>query len=375
SGENWLYQLLPTPTGTPYGYGVGTVAPSGWLWQSLGASAPVLPYRVAEIKKIATIGVISWIHPTVQWIQVEVQSSAGAVMKGYLNLTDPADGSTVLDVAGSCTSGSSNVPTPEVTMPVAPTSTSGIVMPTMYSIFGGLNNVGTGTPSPAPKIAPAVMGSCFMHDGSTGGTPCAPNTGFSTIDLVPRNVELCLDAKVNGSLGQCDPDATLVPNGIPLYSPVSGCMFYTAGNHLVIEFSPTGDSYLDNCQSSLISHSGDRFQVTFTHLKSTYTTQAWQSVQAGQLIGFFCNKNEWTNSHTLCRGPVSLDPTAPQHLAVHLFKSKTGYISDPLLELPNDVRAFFSRPHCMFDVWKYTHGASTPSLQTPPSNQNLSACP
>jgi hypothetical protein len=196
--------------------------------------------------------------------------------------------------------------------------------------------------------------------------------------IIPRNIELCIDARSAGSIDDCDPNLTSAPNGIPIYSPVKGCMFFTAGKNLVIEFSPTGDTYLDNCSSgSIIGRTLDRFQVTFTHLKATYTTQAWTKVEAGQLVGHMCLESEWNNLHPYCPGPAGLDPLVPQHLAVHLFKARTGYISDPLIELPLDVRAFLSRPHCLFDTWKYTNGG-TPSVQTPPSsppNQKLAACP
>ncbi|MBX3065967.1 MAG: hypothetical protein KF726_23515 [Anaerolineae bacterium] len=337
----------------------------------MGANAPVLPYVVADIRKIATIGVIPWIHPTVQWIQVEVQSSAGAVMKGYLNLTDPADGSTVLDVSGSCTSGSGNVPIPEVTMPTAPPATA--VMPTMYSIFGGLNNVGTGTPTPAPKIAPAVMGSCLLHDGSV--LPCGSSSSHSTIDLVPRNIELCTDARDINRLDECDPDLGQIPSGIPIYSPVKGCIFYTAGLNIVIEFSPTNDPYLEGCDRSTLWDEDVRYQISITHLVPAYTTMAWRSIEAGTLIGRLCTNDEWVEyagSHP-CKGPVNLDTDAPPHLAFHLFMAGPDADSVRVAELPNDVRGFLARPNCFFDRWKSTNG-STPMLQTPTPGQPLFAC-
>jgi hypothetical protein len=359
-GANWIMEM---PAGTPYSI-VTPLPTRPWLWQSYLQPNQPQPNQITiqSIVQVADIGVIPWIHPTMRWIQVKITGLGfTGPLYGYMNKTD-ANGAPVLDVEASCNT-APNLPTPEIPMPTAPPSS--LVMPTMASIFGG-------TPGP---IAPAVMGGCFLHDGST--LPCGPNTSWSTIDLIPRNIELCIDTRDGTRLGQCDPDTTQAPNGIPVFSPVAGCMFYTAGKNFVIEFSPTGQAYLNSCNgSTILAYQGSRYQVSLTHLKpfNPSLLQQWYPVSAGELIGYLCRKTEWSNSNLQCKGPASLDPLAPQHLAVHLFEAKTGYITDVKNELPGDIRRFLAKPYCFFDRWKQSNG-STPQLQTPNAGQDLYACP
>jgi hypothetical protein len=182
------------------------------------------------------------------------------------------------------------------------------------------------------------MGGCGLH-----ATTCNSGAG-TTLDITPRNIELCIDGRPISRLPECDPGATASINRVPVYSPVTGCATYdSAAFTLIINF--------DNVGCSRASQPNDRV-VTLTHLipSGSFPTT---SVNAGQLVGYLCRDSE----KSTCGIDGSPSSGVPTHLA---FKLR---YQDPNLSLANltfhtEVVGFLAKPNCNHDDWVFSQGAN-----------------
>src|SRR5690606_846881 len=208
---------------------------------------------------------------------------------------------------------------------------------------------------------PAVMGACELHTGSVN--PCAPDTTGATIDLIPRNTELCIDTA--DDLDTCDPGTGANPQEIPIYSPADGCAIIDSTGYTVqINIDKVDCSQPQNVL-------GDK-EIVLTHLQpnpaplqsgSALSTGAYVQINAGELVGYLCTNDD---AGTTC----GVFGGAPTHLAFQLRSYQGSFFQQER----DDVLGFLAIPRCLYDDWE-----SDPQnpLATPQRliNSPVRACP
>lgn len=230
--------------------------------------------------------------------------------------------------------------------------------------------------SPFSPLPPAVMGSFSLHVGTSGGTS-GEVTG-ATIDLVPNNIELCIDTEqVDDNL------CTDTTSPIPFFNPIDGESYvpiFTDGTIRTIQIKipesgmlsidTNGDQQIDR-QVSL-----ERY-VSITHLNPE--TLNLTNLAAGAQIGEMCNGTA-QQVETDC----DLRPDAPNHVAVELRVREVD--SENTIELyiyltrnlaidedqaadivEREILGLLAHPLCLFDQWMPNVNEiarATPSLGT-----------
>jgi len=253
-------------------------------------------------------------------------------------------------------------PTPDAGMPVA-TLVDFASYPPVFPIFG--------TEQP-----PAVMGVCGIHVG----TNCNNSNG-STIDIVPRNLEFCIDSRpANGNQGrlvECDPawnaltrQVNPAPTAVPIYVVREACVGYSqvgsGVKNVLIRLTGTqgaNPQFPGQLPCSRYPQNGD-LQIVLTHLvlDNTFVTLPDQNhfpilVQANTRIGFMCLSSE---AVTPC-GVNTAD--TPTHLAFQLqkYSGSSGWI-----QAPQDVLGYLAKMGCLYDDWASTNLSGSPQKQLSP---------
>jgi hypothetical protein len=284
---------------------------------------------------------VPWDLPDAFWLQVRVPMVTNGVAAEVWAWTTTHEVLT----AGNCAL--VNAPRPDAGMPSASSGTFNQI--DQSAIFGAM--------------PPAVVGDCKLHRGLCfiPTPPVLPGT----LDIVPRNIEMCIDSRNSNPnspqdrLHECDPRNLNL--GIEVHSPVSGCMIYDPPSEtLVIEYIPdnhVAPGYLDGCKLTDILNEPltRRYQIAFTHLNelnlASGKPSGWIAVSRGQLLGRLCTRFEWlqtanTDSRLCAAGSVGLIAAAPQHLAVDL-RIVAAYNGAGLA----NMQGFIARPYCIYDDW------------------------
>jgi hypothetical protein len=344
--ESWLVEIPTAYTYLSNFVVSGAALPNRpWLWVN-GNVPPSL--TIHSIRAIASAGIISWIDPDVDWLQVVLGTNIGN-LTGYLTRTD-ASGNQILSFF-SCNLGALPTPTPDPGMPSS-TLSQFANFPPQSHVFDG-------------NQPPSVMGACGQHVGSQN--PCSPDLNGSTIDIVPRNHELCIDTVASWRIAQCDSDydssANPNPVRIPVYAPQGGCATFdnTFGNSQVVIrlFRPSGSGNQAECNTPI--QNGDLL-IVLTHITNSpiLSSPNRQPISANTFVGYLClNKNG--EAYNIC---AVYAPTVPTHLAFQLQAFSGSY-----RQAPNDIVGYLARQGCLYDNWKYNQG--NPQVQDSP----IIACP
>lgn len=300
-----------------------------WLWS--GGSVPS-SVTISSIQAIAYVGAIDWVDPDVDWIQVQMTTGIGN-LKGYMERTD-VNGNAKLSLA-PCNLGALPIPTPDP-LPTATLDAFAGVSP-ILSVFDGLQS-------------PATMGSFGLYLGTNPSQPGA------TLDIVPRNMELCIDTTGTNQLGLCD-----TATEPPVYSPVNGCAIDTGTSDNTVEINI--DLYIRDSTCTSGQASGD-LQVVITHIviDSSIPTTNRVPVTAGDPLGYLCDA---ATALSVCGVATSATPT---HVA---FQLRTLLFPGPSIQEINDVIPFLgiSEPYCVYDEWEYSPGSPAPQ------NAPVHGCP
>jgi hypothetical protein len=325
--ENWLFEVPAS-----YLYSQDTEITSGaalpdrdWLWQGGMTPGTII---ISRIQAIARVGAIGWVDPDVDWIQVEVVTGSGTVT-GYIERTN-ISGATVTSLF-NCSLGNLPAPTPDPGLPVVSLDAFAGVSP-IVPLFDGLQS-------------PATMGTFGLHIGTN------PTQLGATLDIVPRNMELCIDTTATNQLVLCN---TLAEP--PVYSPVNGCAINTGTPDSTVEINI--DLYIRDSSCTSGQASGD-LQVVITHIDidSSIVTTNRIPVLAGDLLGRLCGS---TTAQSVCGVATSITPT---HVA---FQLRTLSFSGPSIQEINDVIPFLGVPvpNCAYDEWAYS--PNNPTVQSNP---------
>jgi hypothetical protein len=283
------------------------------LWKA----AAVTTGDSITLNVIAYLGVIAWVDAAAEWYQVQVLKNGNILLlTAYVGL---AGGN-----GTACASASTfPFPTPDPGLPVLP--------PPAFASGVSLSNV-------FPKQPPAYMGVCGLHDGPNCFSP------GSTFDVVPRNVEYCIDARSINLSSECD-QASLGP--IPVLAPAAGKITIYADKTLAID--------IDN-GTVLPGNPGSR-EITFVHLDQTrFLVANGAQVVAGTQLGFLCPNGNQEYKASNC----NIASQVPTHLAISLrFKSPSGGFVQ--IANSNDMLGVLGRPttppQCLYNDWVNALGA------------------
>jgi len=329
-----------------------------WLWlpntsPSVGqpGTVPTIGWGASEI--IAYAGVIPWVDSTIKWVQVALPLTYSG---GSTTLYVFIDGRTILT---DCSYESLNL-IPNGGLPhIAPATFAAPVIaggptPVYYSPFGRGANLTT-TPVAFNQLPPAHMGSYGLHYGPTPPTP------GTTLDVVPVNIELCIDT--DSTQANCNPSQGGVR--IPIYAPVSGCAVYDSASHtIIINIDQVASSGQPDCGQTRLNN--DR-EVILTHLRDSIVgNQAFLEVRAGQPIANLCRSDE-LNTCGIAAG-------VPTHLAFQLNMRGANPVPFGGLgssqQVYQEVLGTLARQFCLYDGWYLNLGA-TPATPVSP----FYACP
>jgi len=338
--ENWLFEL---PTGT-LPLPISNIPNRPWLWPT---PMPTTSLQITNINLIARVAPITWVDPNVQWYQAVltgvVDGTTPQSWTGYIQQTNTA--ATPM-WSSFCTSPTAlGTPMRATSMPPAPALATFASVPPIAILFDG-------------NQPPAVMGNCGIHFPTCGVDPDG-----STIDVVPRNIELCIDTR-SLPVANCDPgysvtpDPSLNPNPtqVPVFAPRGGCASYIAAQNTLQIRLDVASSQAD-CTNFTVAN-GNRL-IALTHVTNFLNLQPGQRlfILAGVRVGDLCpNANA-----TVC----GVLPNASTHLAFQLQVAQgSGYASPP-----GEVLPYLAFSKCLYDDWAYRQ--NTPQPQSMP----IRACP
>jgi hypothetical protein len=276
---------------------------------------------IITLNVIGYIGVIPWVSPTAAWYQVQLIQNGNVLLgTAYVGL----DGGN-----GAACSGASAFPppAPDPNMPTVPTPAF-VSNTSLSNIFG--------------QQAPSYMGNCGFH-----GTVCT--TQGSTFDVVPRNVEYCIDTRSDTFASQCDEAS----NGqqIPVYVPVAGTLIIYPDGTTAID--------IDNGQT-VFGNPGPR-EIVLVHLDGSQRPAGIVNnalVSAGTLVGYLCSN---ATSAKLVNCNIS-SITTSTHLAISL-RYRVSTTGGTVFQQPSEVRdTLYMLAHalplqCSYDDWLDQHGS------------------
>lgn len=329
--NNWLFEM--TPGLLPRA--ASNLPNRPWLWNPYGKPASL---TVASMDILASAGVIPWVSSTIEWYQVRINNQ-------YVVYVDKAS------LGLQCTL--TTLPIPLRDSPPPPVSTL-VIFASVSPIVSVFRN----------NLSPATMGTCGLHFGTS--LDCSQPG--ATLDIVPRNLELCIDTANNRSL--CN------NSDVPVYSPVNACGILfddpfdnpDSGKSIILNI----DRLIRDasCQNdSIPDATGDRY-ITITHLipnpgslssGEVLSTSNWVKVITSDMIGNLCKD---INAVSLCK----VRPGAPTHLAFQLTSRNANGTSKQEI---TDVLGFLAKPDCLYDNWKFDPG--NPTVQ--PLANRFYSCP
>jgi len=351
-----------------------------WLWPPYAfvpvsgnlvpvtAPPPTPAPNWAGSEVIAFPGVIPWADPNIEWIQIVLPYTYGAgsanvitymdkrtivVDCEYLSLPIIEDPRLLTAIPPSTMNAAYSAPTPGPTL-------------SWVSPFGkGLNLITT--PIDLNPIPPAHMGTYGLHYGPN------PTAGFgTTIDVVPVNMELCIDTDATQT--NCDPPqpptplpGTPIPTPIrvPVYAPVTGCAIYNDLEEQIEISIITDDTGALNCDFGIETY--DR-QIILTHITASLVPSNQRiEVFEGRQIASLCLYDE---AEDLC----NIQNEVPVHLAYQpRLWSSTIPPNGNLGATPDIVREVIGivvQDQCLYDIWASDLGATPHPPSTP-----VTACP
>jgi hypothetical protein len=198
------------------------------------------------------------------------------------------------------------------------------------------------------------MGNCGLHVG----TNCLDTSG-STLDIVPQNMELCIDT--SGNRINC---ADIL---IPVVAPVTACGFLSnqpddtpdSGDTIILNI----DLLARNSTCNDGSRAQDDREIAITHIipnsntlvsGGVLNTGDWVKVITGELIGNLCKESD---AVSVCK--VNNDPilgSAPTHVAFQL--RRVNFSNPPTYTSPvqGDVSGVLAIPRCLYDTWQFSPG-------------------
>jgi hypothetical protein len=306
-----------------------------WLWSD-GAFTVPTALRVRAMVAKASVGIIDWISAADRWLQVEVtHDGAGSALWAYVGIAG------TVDLYGQgyagCDAAALPLPTPDPNLPIVAFSTAQPSFDVPRGpIFSG-------------NQPPATMGSYGLHVGRR------PNEYGATLDIVPGNLELCIDSEF--PLSDCD-----TTSDIPVLSPVTGCALVDPSDSTTVIINLDMPLVENGCSG--ITNVNSR-QIVFTHIRTTnilgytITSRNWSLLSIGSLIGYLCRSS---TAATQCG--VRSDIPAQTHIAFQLRTVRTGnpyYVQRPL-----DVIPFLAFPQGIYDRWATNIG----QLEPQPQRQN-----
>jgi hypothetical protein len=292
---------------------------------------PSLPPTV-ELVVSAYIGVIDWVGE-IEWVEVQIPNT---LTKGYVGLRD---GSTVL-AQTSCNAAS--LPAPS--KPNYPKVSAGdFAFTPAYPIFGRTTS--------GYDIPAAYMGACGLHR-----TYCDSGDG-SKVDLVPSNLEFCIDTRNRNNLDQCD---SLLSRPIPVYAPIDGVLKTFADKTFAVEMIEPIIIINNNVATEVYR------QVHFTHAILNSNLSEGTPVTAGSLLGYLCKNSD--------KDKCKIAKDVPTHLALQLrYRPKNSVTSIQLYAPANQaVIGFVAQPTCLENTWT-DNGGGVPN-RNPNTSTAFRAC-
>jgi hypothetical protein len=314
-----------------------------WLWSD-GAFTVPTALRVRAMVAKASVGIIDWISAADRWLQVEVtHDGAGSALWAYVGIAG------TVDLYGQgyagCDAAALPLPTPDPNLPIVAFSTAQPSFDVPRGpIFSG-------------NQPPATMGNLGLHDGVQTRRPGA------TLDIVPANVELCIDSEIN--FVPCDSVQL-----IPVFSPVSGCGLLGLGQRGQLDTIQINIDLLNGGTCGQRQSNNDRV-IYLTHVRyqgfslasgNSLDTNLWRPVQLGEQLGVLCNST--TATKLVIENGCNVDNANHTHLAFQLGQVSYS-ASGNRIQRSGDVLAFLAYPTCLYDRW-----VARPSHPLSPLHQN-----
>jgi hypothetical protein len=336
---NYIFSLavptpIPTPggpTATPMSNGTLTYISGdqrSYLWSMLNpalTAPPTTPPQTYTIlKAIAKVGDIRWETPGFIWYQVIIETNIGE-LRGYIS----TDGEKDIYLDPAC---SASLPKPaRELLPRPPNPPQAPIFPPAQASLFGRTDAGY-------ELPVSYMGVCGYHRSD------CPGVFGSTIDLVPRNMELCIDTRAFALFDECDGAGG--QRRIKVYAPLPG----------KIEHMPDGTFAIDIDYGTPPSGLTYTRQLHFTHIDPGTRLRSGKDVAAGEYIGSLC-LNSGATKVTVCK---IKEEAVPTHLAFKLRVKKFSPIvyediPNPDVEVPN----FLDKPSCLFNDWVNSAGTPT----------------
>jgi hypothetical protein len=281
---------------------------------------------------------IGWVDPDVEWYQAVLNLSTGQSLTGYIQRTNTL--ATPIWTSDCVNPTALGTPARATSMPAAPALATFASVPPVANLFDG-------------NQPPAVMGACGIHNPI-----CVTGPNSSTIDVVPRNIEFCIDTRSMadpacnpGYSVTPDPNLNPTPTRVPVYAMRQGCASY-AGSTLQLRLDHAANQVA--CDSAIVLY--DRL-IAYTHITTTlsFPSSGRLFVPAGALLGYICPTTS----------PCGITPGASPHLAFQL----QFYIGSSYQPAPQDILGYLAYSKCLYDDWSYRQ--PSPQPQTTP----IRACP
>ncbi|MBK8025520.1 MAG: PD40 domain-containing protein [Chloroflexi bacterium] len=313
-----------------------------WLWSTTPGFDVPDSIEIDAIIAKASIGVIQWVSSSRHWLKVDAfYNGLTQPLTAYAGIENPV--TLYGDGYGGCSLATMGTPTPDPDIPIVSFSAT---QPSFDISRGSLFD------SHQP---PAVMGDLGLHDG------LSRQGDGSTIDVIPRNSELCIDG--GGSFAACDHAAP-----VPVYSPVSGCVKLGEGRASELDTLLINVDMLEGgvCTNSTLDN--DDRVIKLTHLDySGVTLQGnnlskglWLPVAQGDLLGYLCQSHNASVPQS--QGGCNVVPNNHTHLAVQLTAIRYG-TPNFYIQRADAVIPFVGSPRCLFDDWEV---GQAPTRQTMP---------
>lgn len=199
--------------------------------------------------------------------------------------------------------------------------------------------------------APANVGSYGIHD-------------FGTIDVMPANLEECIDTSSNALSTLCNPPNSTL--GIPIFAPVGGTEYIDDGRNIILFWE------ISHMRNDIIPPAvvNVRREIVLAHLDGTnFKVNSSSQIQRGALLGYLCRHE----NRAICHIPVQSGDTdfgfVVNHLGVQVrFRDNDHYQS--YAPTDQEVLGVLAIPNCIFDKWYEDH-----LVKRPKNPQIYAACP
>jgi hypothetical protein len=302
-----------------------------WLWdEGTTQTQATTPFTIQTIVAVARVGAVSWVDQSTDWIQVQLigtSISNSPVLTGYIS-------SAFVDSDANCMQ----------TLPIPSQGIANRVNPVQFNIF----NVASLFNGYQP---PSYMGSCGLHDK----TNCVSGSG-ATLDIVPRNVEMCFDTRTVERLSECNPGSqggTPSNMEIPIYAPAAGCANFDENSSTVVI-----DIDRVNCTDPPLDTNRE---IVITHIKGGFSGYVNPGVQIGTMCRY--------ENRQICG--IDTDPSQTQNTPSHIaFQLRLRNLTKPTNAF-QEVIGFLARPNCIYDDWIFNQFTNPQRIY----NASFAACP